>query len=257
MKRFAIVGLMVVACAAASTGGEAAIASAAPTENNTGFTCVETEAGKGEFENAHCNPNGPKEGKNWKHAAISPNLGTQLTLSDGDGKGGSLGESEFIFPVAGVNVIFRAQHVECLSCMIENHSEGEGSIMDMTGVEGGRLRYTNVTTSFTPPCTVKNKEFVTEPLKFTTISPSQIEISPITGTTIGAIHLEGGPSCGTVFMLFGLFRGTLEGSTVNFKTGAGELREGAKSEAFLIAKATLSAGLTIEPEHHFPLALTK
>jgi hypothetical protein len=224
---------------------------AVPTENNTAFTCVESEAGTGEFTDAHCATKGGT--KAWKHVAIPVGESTQLTAA-------ATSTWEFIVPLGGPEIIVKAPEVECLECMVENHEEefNGKKWMDLQGT--GRLRLSKVTTSLSSiGCVVANGGVVTSsPLKFTTTKAGKLLVEPVSG--IALFTVEWATGCSFSKLPFdGFFNSTLTGATQKIETVKGEVDFGAEGhEAYLKAGATLSVGPTEGKVKvtHYPLSLT-
>jgi hypothetical protein len=219
---------------------------AAPTESNTAFTCVEVEAGTGEFTNVHCSS---KEGtpKNWKHVEIKEGEETQLTFT-------AIGEQIFTTKIAIAKVVLAGKGgVECKECMVHNQTDPGGK-MDITGT--GRLRYTGVQINVAA-CAVENDEIVTELLKFTSVTASTVSFEPVVPPNWARVKLvpSGAGPCplGNEILITGHANASAKGATLTFNTGANELLVGAQKME-LKGELTMSAGLT--GGVHRPIGLT-
>ena len=235
MSRSKICISLVALCVTMAALGSNA-AAAVPTKSNTAFTCIETATGS-EFENAFCNSAGPKEGLHWKHEGVGATA-TQLTF-----KNRTVGTVLRTTVGGGATVEFTATGLECIECMIENHEETiEGkTVMDATG-SGGHLRFSGMTVNVAG-CTVTSGELNSETLKFTTLSPTSVELTPASPVTFAVIHLNAGCSLGSTITVNGRMTWTLAGATALFSTGNGELVVG-KRAMQLIGEVTVSAGTT-------------
>ena len=232
-RQIVLVGLT-TACAIALGASLPLGASAAPTESNTGFTCV---AGKGTLD-AHCDPG--SSGTSG-HVAVKAGESTQLTLAN-------IGNWILHTTIAASEFTVTATGAECVECMAENHEEVvEGkTVMDVTG-SGGHLRFTGATTNLAN-CVVKNGEWITKPLKMTSTAATgskNVVLEPVTPPIFAVIEFASSPVCplGSSITVNGIAHGTTKGATVTVSTGAGELTVG-KQVASLTGEGTLSAGTT-------------
>lgn len=230
VRAFGLVMLCVLAVGAIAASGAAAV----PTQSNTGFTCVEAEAGAGEFTNADCSS---KEGspKNWKHVAIPAGESTPLTTATTE-------TWEYRVPLGGPEIILKSPKVECLECALENHQEviGGKTWMDVQSTSA-RLRFAEVSSN-TSGCFVKGGAITTEPLKITSTTAGNLLVEPVSGTHLAIVKWEPGCVFGE-FPIDGHFNGTLTGAKMKVNTVKGEVFFGAAGhEAFLKGGATLSVG---------------
>lgn len=255
-KRIIVVALAAL-CAVAMS---AVVASGASAAETTAYTCVETEPGKGEFENPHCDANIPGSGKNWKHVAIPPEETTQLTIAQ-------IGEN----PVLGSTIALASVELEgtstteCVACHFTNNTKeaGKPETMRVSG-SGGTLKFTGVIVKgMTAKCEIKQGATTgtieTKPLKFETTGTAEAKIEPVTPEVLAEFEIAAvtGQKCNLKgsYKVTGFAVGTTTGSTlhINEPLSSGHLKLSGEP-ASLKGTGTLTGGPT-GAEHH-PLALT-
>lgn len=250
MTRTISVPALVVACAmaVAAITAPGAAAETSVVTSNTGFTCVEGAGAHNTNGDCELNSSG-----NFGHVAIAEGVERGLKLK-------KLSNFQLTTKIGLATVVLDGTGaVECLNCM--GHNTVGGGKMFAFG-ENGKLRFNGVTIN-TKNCAVAGGGVVvTEPMRFTTLSPTEVAFEPVPAAagTVAEIELENKegacPLVGTPpvpIKVTGHADGKLSGAHLTFKTGAGELSVGTQT-AKLEGEATVTAGVT--GEEATPVALT-